>query len=118
MLNYTETEIAQRLHHSLTQVEGYIKDFLRVCVAHRFGFENMGVVADVLIQRFPSLPLRPSGHGSGQALAIIEEYAPLQKRLRPYQTLVLAVDEPVLASGQGTRSSAMASEWRPVGWCR
>ncbi|MBM4466332.1 MAG: DUF1670 domain-containing protein [Chloroflexi bacterium] len=43
-----------------------------------FGFENMGVVADVLIQRF---------------LAIIEEYAPLQKRLRPYQTLVLAVDK-------------------------
>ncbi len=43
-----------------------------------FGFENMGIVADVLIQRF---------------LAIIEEYAPLQKRLRPYQTLVLAVDK-------------------------
>jgi len=38
----------------------------------------MGVVADVLIQRF---------------LAIIEGYAPLQKRLRPYQTLVLAVDK-------------------------
>jgi len=43
-----------------------------------FGFENMGVVADVLIQRF---------------LAIIEEYAPLRKRLRPYQTLVVAVDK-------------------------
>ena len=43
-----------------------------------FAFENMGVIADVLIQRF---------------LAIIEEYAPLQKRLRPYQTLVLAVDK-------------------------
>jgi hypothetical protein len=43
-----------------------------------FGFENMGVIADVLIQRF---------------LAIIEEYAPLQKRFRPYQTLVLAVDK-------------------------
>jgi len=43
-----------------------------------FGFENMGVIADVLIQRF---------------LAIVEEYAPLQKRLRPYQTLVLAVDK-------------------------
>jgi hypothetical protein len=43
-----------------------------------FGFENMGVIADVLIQRF---------------LAIIEQYAPLQKRLRPYQTLVLAVDK-------------------------
>ena len=41
-----------------------------------FGFEHMGVIAEVLIQRF---------------LAIIEEYAPLQKRLRPYQTLVLAV---------------------------
>ena len=43
-----------------------------------FGFENMGVVADVLIRRF---------------LAIIEAYAPLQQRLRPYQTLVLAVDK-------------------------
>lgn len=43
-----------------------------------FGFENMSLMADVLIQRF---------------LAIIEEYAPLQKRLRPYQTLVLAVDK-------------------------
>ena len=43
-----------------------------------FGFENMGVVADVLIQRF---------------LTIIEEHAPLQKRLRPYQTLVLTVDK-------------------------
>lgn len=43
-----------------------------------FGFENMGVIADVLIQRF---------------LAIIEEYAPGQSRLRPYQTLVLAVDK-------------------------
>lgn len=43
-----------------------------------FGFENMGVIADVLIQRF---------------LAIIEEYAPFQKRLRAYQTLVLAVDK-------------------------
>lgn len=43
-----------------------------------FGFENMGVVADVLIQRF---------------LAIIETYAPLQHRLRPYQVLVLAVDK-------------------------
>jgi len=43
-----------------------------------FGFENMGVVADVLIQRF---------------LAIIEEYAPGQSRFCPYQTLVLAVDK-------------------------
>lgn len=43
-----------------------------------FGFENMGVIADVLIQRF---------------LALIEEYAPLQQRLRPYQALVLAVDK-------------------------
>ncbi len=43
-----------------------------------FGFENMGVVADVLIQRF---------------LAIIEEYAPSQKKLRPYQTLALAVSK-------------------------
>jgi hypothetical protein len=43
-----------------------------------FGFDNMGVIADVLIQRF---------------LALIEEYAPLERRLRPYQALVLAVDK-------------------------
>jgi len=51
---------------------------LRRELMNNFGFENMGVIADVLIQRF---------------LAIIEKYAPLQKRLRPYQTLVLAVDK-------------------------
>jgi len=43
LLNYTETEIAQRLNHSLTQVEGYIKDFLRVCVAHRQGYTPEGI---------------------------------------------------------------------------
>ncbi len=50
-----------------------------------FGFENMDLIADVLIRRF---------------LAIIEQYAPPDpiasepgRRLRPYQTLVLAVDK-------------------------
>ncbi|MBM4466331.1 MAG: DUF1670 domain-containing protein [Chloroflexi bacterium] len=43
LLSYTETEIAQRLNHSLTQVEGYIKDFLRVCVAHRQGYTPEGI---------------------------------------------------------------------------
>ena len=43
LLNYTETEIAQRLNHSLTQVEGYIKDFLRVCVTHRQGYTPEGI---------------------------------------------------------------------------
>jgi hypothetical protein len=43
LLNYTETEIAQRLNHSLTQVEGYIKDFLRVSVAHRQGYTPEGI---------------------------------------------------------------------------
>jgi len=43
-----------------------------------FGFENMGAVADVLIQRF---------------LEIIATYAPTDQHLRPYQTLVLAVDK-------------------------
>jgi len=43
-----------------------------------FGFENMGVIADVLIRRF---------------LEIIEAYAPREQRFRPYQTLVLAVDK-------------------------
>lgn len=50
-----------------------------------FGFENMDLIADVLISRF---------------LTIIERYAPPDptqsepgRRLRPYQTLVLAVDK-------------------------
>ncbi len=43
LLNYTEPEIAQRLNHSLGQVEGYIKDFLRVCIAHRQGYTPEGV---------------------------------------------------------------------------
>lgn len=43
LLNYTETEIAQRLHHTLGRVEGYIKDFLRICVAHRQGYTVEGI---------------------------------------------------------------------------
>lgn len=43
LLNYTETEITQRLNHSLPQVEGYIKDFLRICVTHRQGYTLEGV---------------------------------------------------------------------------
>lgn len=55
-----------------------LKAVLKRELLTNFGFENMGVVADVLIKRF---------------LTIIEEYAPLQKLLHPYQTLVLAVDK-------------------------
>jgi predicted transcriptional regulator len=43
LLKYTETEIAQRLNHTLSRVEGYIKDFLRICVAHRQGYTVEGV---------------------------------------------------------------------------
>lgn len=43
-----------------------------------FGFDDMPIVADLLIERI---------------LTLIEHYAPHQKRLRPYQTLVLAVDK-------------------------
>lgn len=43
LLNYTETEIAQRLNHTLGRVEGYIKDFLRICVAHRQGYTVEGI---------------------------------------------------------------------------
>jgi biotin operon repressor len=43
IFDYTETEIAQRLNHSLSQVEGYIKDFLRVGVAHRQGYTPEGI---------------------------------------------------------------------------
>jgi hypothetical protein len=43
-----------------------------------FGFENMNVVADVLIRRF---------------LAIVNEFAPGQERLHPYQVVVLAMDK-------------------------
>ncbi|MFQ6016499.1 MAG: DUF1670 domain-containing protein [Anaerolineae bacterium] len=43
LLNYTETEIAQRLNHTLSRVEGYIKDFLRICIAHRQGYTLEGI---------------------------------------------------------------------------
>lgn len=43
LLNYTEPEIAQRTHHSLSRVEGYLKDFLRVCLAHRQGYTLEGI---------------------------------------------------------------------------
>lgn len=43
LLNYTESEIANRLNHSLERVERYLKDFLRICVAHRQGYTVEGV---------------------------------------------------------------------------
>jgi hypothetical protein len=43
LLNYTETEIGQRLNHTLSRVEGYIKDFLRICVAQRQGYTVEGI---------------------------------------------------------------------------
>ena len=43
LLNYTESEIAQRLNHTLERVEKYIKDFLRICVAHRQGYTVEGI---------------------------------------------------------------------------
>ena len=43
LLNYTETEITQRLNHTLGRVEGYIKDFLRICIAHRQGYTLEGI---------------------------------------------------------------------------
>ncbi len=43
LLNYTETEIGRRLNHTLARVEGYIKDFLRIAVAHRQGYTPEGI---------------------------------------------------------------------------
>jgi hypothetical protein len=43
LLNYTESEIGQRLNHTLDRVEGYIKDFLRICVTHRQGHTVEGI---------------------------------------------------------------------------
>ncbi len=43
LLNYTESAIGQRLNHTLSRVEGYIKDFLRICVAHRQGYTVEGI---------------------------------------------------------------------------
>jgi hypothetical protein len=43
LLNYTETEIARRVNHTLGRVEGYIKDFLRICIAHRQGYTVEGI---------------------------------------------------------------------------
>ncbi len=43
LLNYTETEIGQRVNHTLSRVERYIKDFLRICVAYRQGYALEGI---------------------------------------------------------------------------
>jgi hypothetical protein len=43
LLNYTEPEIAQRWHHTLSRVESYIKDFLRIAVTHRQGYTLEGI---------------------------------------------------------------------------
>ena len=43
LLNYTETEIGQRTCHTLSRVEAYIKDFLRICVAQRQGYTVEGI---------------------------------------------------------------------------
>lgn len=43
-----------------------------------FGFENMALVADLLIERF---------------LAIVEEFSVAPGRLQPYQTMVIGVDK-------------------------
>jgi hypothetical protein len=43
LLNYTESEIAQRLNHTLERVERYLKDFLRICVTHRQGYTVEGI---------------------------------------------------------------------------
>lgn len=83
LLNYTETEIAQRLNHSLTQVEGYIKDFLRVGVAHRQGYTPEGI-------------RHLTGLAKGVVEKHLEHYAelsaspfwqePLERKLRFYET--------------------------------
>jgi hypothetical protein len=43
LLNYTETETARRLNHTLVRVESYVKDFLRIAVAHRQGYTPEGI---------------------------------------------------------------------------
>ena len=43
LLNYTESEIVRRLNHTLERVEKYIKDFLRICLAHRQGYTVEGI---------------------------------------------------------------------------
>jgi len=43
LLNYTESEIAYHLSHTLDRVESYIKDFLRICIAYRQGYTVEGV---------------------------------------------------------------------------
>jgi hypothetical protein len=43
LLDYTETEIAQRTNHTLNRVEAYIKDFLRISIVHRQGYTPEGI---------------------------------------------------------------------------
>lgn len=44
LLGYTETEIAERLHHSLSRVETYVKDFLRVILMATEGYKPAAII--------------------------------------------------------------------------
>ncbi len=55
-----------------------IKSLLKRELITNFGFENMAVIADVLIERF---------------LKIVDEHYVEKDRIKPYQTIALAVDK-------------------------
>ena len=55
-----------------------IRTVLKRELMTNFGFENMGAIADILIERF---------------LAIIRQYTKPKDQMYPYQTIILAVDK-------------------------
>ena len=55
-----------------------IRSVLKKELITNFGFENMGAIADLLIERF---------------LSIVEEYTKPRDKMMPYQTIILAADK-------------------------
>ena len=55
-----------------------IRSVLKKELITNFGFENMGAIADLLIERF---------------LRIVEDYTKPRERMVPYQTIILAADK-------------------------
>jgi hypothetical protein len=87
LLNYTEPEIAQRTNHTLGRVEGYIKDFLRICVAHRQGYRLEGIRhLTGLSKRVVEKQLRH--YAELKASPFWEEH--LERKLRFYETSLTA----------------------------
>jgi hypothetical protein len=76
-----DTGIYKRLHAKENYgplLEKDIRTILKRELLTNFGFDNMGAIADLLIDRF---------------LTIIQEHTTTKDQIQPYQTIILAVDK-------------------------